>query len=259
MRRARFLALAVLTAMAAPGLAAEPHGLLPPELLRPGYYAGLLDRGAARLSKLEVVEMVSAIARGSDMGPNDAWFHPAESRYGWPWLARRCDRNHDGKITPEEFGGPRELFDRLDRDGDGKITAEDFDWSERSPYFRQLMMARQTLRALGGDNGGKISREDWERVFQRLAGEKGFVTPEDLRERLFPPPPPRSAGGSDMPSPAILLQGLLDGDVGSPFEGPGVGRRAPDFRLKTYDGTKAIALSDSRGKRPVVLVFGSFT
>jgi hypothetical protein len=40
---------------------------------------------------------------------------------------------------------------------------------------------------------------------------------------------------------------------------PKVGQIAPDFALKTADGKKTVKLSDSRGKTPVVLVFGSFT
>lgn len=244
---------------AAPCPAAEPHNPFPSSLLEPPYYAGLLDKGAARLKKLEAVEMLSAIARGSDMGPNDGWFHPAQGRYGWKWLAQRYDKDGDGKITAEEFTGPEELFRRLDRDGDGQITAADFDWSPRSPYVQQLMTAGQMLRTLGGDNGGKITREDWDRTFERLSKGKGFITPEDMRARMFPPPDRAKGPPPVEPTPMVLFKGLIDGDIGSPLEGPGVGERAPNFRLKTYDGKKEIALSDSRGKKPVVLVFGSFT
>ena len=38
-----------------------------------------------------------------------------------------------------------------------------------------------------------------------------------------------------------------------------VGDPAPEFELKTYDGTRTVALSEYRGRKPVVLVFGSFT
>jgi hypothetical protein len=34
---------------------------------------------------------------------------------------------------------------------------------------------------------------------------------------------------------------------------------APDFTLKTLDGKETVTLSDSRGKKPVVLIFGSYT
>ena len=38
-----------------------------------------------------------------------------------------------------------------------------------------------------------------------------------------------------------------------------VGDAAPDFKLRTVDGTGEVQLSSYRGKRPVVLVFGSYT
>ena len=38
-----------------------------------------------------------------------------------------------------------------------------------------------------------------------------------------------------------------------------VGDVAPDFTLKTLDGAAQVSLSSFRGKRPVVLVFGSYT
>ena len=40
--------------------------------------AGWLERGAARVRRLEFVEMISAIAAGSRMGPGDGWFHPGQ-------------------------------------------------------------------------------------------------------------------------------------------------------------------------------------
>lgn len=38
-----------------------------------------------------------------------------------------------------------------------------------------------------------------------------------------------------------------------------VGSHAPDFKLRTVDGTGEVQLSSYRGKQPVVLVFGSYT
>ena len=38
-----------------------------------------------------------------------------------------------------------------------------------------------------------------------------------------------------------------------------VGDLAPDFTLKSLDGPRKVTLSDFRGKRPVVLIFGSYT
>lgn len=40
---------------------------------------------------------------------------------------------------------------------------------------------------------------------------------------------------------------------------PKVGDIAPDFTLSDISGMESITLSDFRGKKPVALVFGSFT
>jgi peroxiredoxin len=40
---------------------------------------------------------------------------------------------------------------------------------------------------------------------------------------------------------------------------PRAGDMAPDFSLYDIDGKNSVTLSDFRGKKPVVLVFGSFT
>jgi hypothetical protein len=62
-----------------------------------------------------------------------------------------------------------------------------------------------------------------------------------------------------MPPKDVLLWGLLTGEIGSGAEGPRLETDAPDFTLKSPDGKQAITLSAHRGKRPVVLIFGSFT
>lgn len=40
---------------------------------------------------------------------------------------------------------------------------------------------------------------------------------------------------------------------------PKTGDLAPDFTLASVDGTETVTLSQFRRKKPVVLVFGSFT
>ena len=42
-------------------------------------------------------------------------------------------------------------------------------------------------------------------------------------------------------------------------EAPQEGDLAPDFTLSDISGEKSVTLSDFRGKKPVALVFGSFT
>jgi hypothetical protein len=205
----------------------------------------------------EIVEMLWAIAHGSDMGPGEGWFHAGQSRYGWDWLAARYDADKNGRITREEFRGPAELFDRLDRDGDGALTPDDFDWSDRSPFLRQVRMTAQCFRSLDTNSNGRISRAEWEAFFARAAKGKDHLTREDLREALNPPSPAKGSG--DEPSPLVLILGLLSGELGSLWEGPGINQQAPDFALRTQDGKRQVRLSEFRGKKPVVLVFGSFT
>ena len=67
-------------------------------------------------------------------------------------------------------------------------------------------------------------------------------------------PQPRSAKGMD----PMLLKAIIDGDIGSWFEGPALGGRAPDFKLRSPGG-RSVTLSDSFAIKPTVLIFGSFT
>ena len=39
----------------------------------------------------EFVEMLSAVASGSQMGPGDGWFKASQSRYDFGWLCRQFD------------------------------------------------------------------------------------------------------------------------------------------------------------------------
>lgn len=251
-----------LTGMAVlPCQAADPPSRGPRSWLDPvGYYEQARVR-VATLRPPEILEMLWAIARGSQMGPGDGWFHPGQSRYGWDWLAAGSDADADGTITAQELDGPAEIFERLDRNHDGVLTREDFDWSERSSFARQSGLAAPWFRLADGNSNGRISRTEWEALFARLAGAKGYLTPDDLREAVTPPAPPRTAQEKrpEGPSPFSLLKGLFTGELGSYREGPRVGQRAPDFTLSTHDGRERIRLSQYRGRQPVVLVFGSFT
>ena len=242
----RFLVLADALSAAGRAVAAEPAG--PPPL------SAVVDA----FSRMEAVEMFSAIVRGDDIGPGAGWFHPARTLYDWKWLAGRMDADHDGAITPDEFTGSRELFDRLDRDHDGRLTVADFDWSDAAPYWRQTATARMLLRRADADGDGKLSAEEWQGLFRQAAKGKDKLTADDLRALLFPPQPRPSGPPPGMPSRTTLVLGFFKSEIGSWFEGPAVGRPAPDFTLHTPDG-KEISLRDYRADRPAVLVFGSFT
>jgi Ca2+-binding EF-hand superfamily protein len=208
----------------------------------------------------EIVEMLWALAIGGDLEGGVGWFHPGQSRYGWDWLAARYDTDHDGTITREEFKGPAELFDRLDRNGDGVLTAEDFDWSSGATFLKESRPIGKWFRAIDANSNGRISQNEWQEFFAKAAKGKDYLTPEDLRLMLQPPEKKDDKkSDDDDPSPLILLKGFATGELGSIHEGPAVEEKAPEFALRTQDGDREYRLSQFRGKKPVVLIFGSFT
>lgn len=185
-----------------------------------------------------------------------------ETQYDWSWVAARYDADHDGVITPREFGQPPDVFARLDRRRDGKLTREDFDWSPQSLLSEQAVIARQVFREIDRTSNGRITAEEWQAAFARLANGKGYVSDEDLRQFLYPPPEPRAPGPRQS---SDTLLGRLErlktmAERGTLFQdGVSVGSLAPDFALRSPDGSRVIRLSQYRGIKPVVLVFGSFT
>ena len=245
-------------------LSAQPPSGPPADLDNPGASMSALtvwlEKAYAGSDAPESVRMLMAIARGSQMGPTDGWFGPAQTRYTWDWLVRLHGKESATGITREKFRGVDSWFARLDRDRDGRITAEDLDWSDNSPYIRQLALARQIARAIDRDGNSKMTAAEWEAFFKKMAKDKGHITPEDLRDALFPPPTqPDPSKMAARPTPEILLKGLFNGELGSLLPGPNVGQEMPDFTLKTNDGKQSYSLSQWKGKKPIVLVFGSFT
>jgi hypothetical protein len=262
-RTVTFLACLVLVS---PALAGEKPAKSEHGWLDPLKYLDAGKQAVNRLKQVEFVEMATAVLKGSDMGPNDGWFrHGSQSRYGWEWLAKLHGVAPDKSIKRMDFKGPPEIFDRLDRNHDGLLKKDDFDWSPFSAYARAAMPSGYWFRWIDTNSNGRISREEWDAFFTKIAKGKNHLNPEDLREAFPVAPPPRRDDepppppSSDDPSPITLIAGLLSGELGSPFPGPRVGASAPDFTLPTQDGNGEITLSQFRGKKPVVLIFGSFT
>lgn len=206
----------------------------------------------------ESVRMLITIAQGGMMGGSDGWFGPAQAMFDWKWLAESHQIALDGSISAEEFRGSPEWFARLDRNRSGTITAEDLDWSDSHPWVQHAYLVNRLLRRLDTKGDGKLTRAEWMTFFDNVSQFGDVATIEDLREAWL-------AGISasfypgDAPTQQQLVQGLLNGELGSLYEGPSVGDRAPDFTLTTQDGKQTTHLADVIGSKPVVLVFGNFT
>jgi peroxiredoxin len=209
----------------------------------------------------EAAEMLIAIAKGSQMGPGEGWFHPGQSRYTWKWLADKHGIPTNGTITRAKFQGPEALFDRLDRNKDGVLEAGDFDWSDNiSMYNMESWLVNRWFRRMNKSGDGRLSREEWIKFFDEASGGKDHLTTDSLREAIQRRPQPQGKmPANDGPTPEVLVRGLFRGEIGSMHEGPKLNDPAPDFTLKLRDGKESIHLSDRIGKKPVVLMFGNFT
>lgn len=214
----------------------------------------------SRLRLPEKVEMLATfISPEWGIREGREWFR-SKSRYTWPWLSSRLDSDHDGSITRAEFerlGKP--FLARLDRDHSGAITAEDLDWSENSKYLKRRRPARELSLRLDSNSNGRITEQEWAALYQGLARDKGFMTSEDLADWLTPSSSTDAIPPTDMPTRWTLLKGVISGDLGSSQEGPNPDSLAPDFTLDTHDRRQTISLAQFKGKKPVVLIFGSFT
>lgn len=210
-------------------------------------------------------EMAVAILKNDFMRPGTGWWKPSAKRFDWKWLSEHFDANKDGQIEreelPNDIAKADQLFARLDRDGDEQLAPADFEDSD--PMKSQ--MSNRLFDKFDFDSNGRVTQQEISEFFRRADKDKSaFLTPDDWWLAIDPPAKRRTSGDADAPamgpsSPSAALRMLLRGELGWLTSGPQLGDVAPDFTLPKHDGTANIKLSDSFGKRPVVLVFGSFT
>lgn len=178
------------------------------------------------------------------------------SRYDWKWVVARFDRNGDGRVERQEFPGDQAVWSRLDRTGDDRFTAEDLDWSTGGVLASRRAATFALGKSADASGDGRISRDEWLALFEQAAGASGQLTDEDLERLVFRPGAVKAARErQNRDSIDELLREYRQND--SPA--PDVEQLAPDFELESLDGVRRVRLSDYRGKRPVALVFGSFT
>lgn len=206
----------------------------------------------------EAIAMLDDILKGSTLGPEDGWFPLAKAatRFDWQYVKSRYDGNADDMIDDSELKVSGSDFKRIDRNNDGTITEDDLDFSQHS--LSQSPGAMLYGR-LDSDANGKVSREEFMKIFDKLAGEADFAALDDFRE-TFPMPtsrPPVTLR-PDNPSKSTLITALKNQELGSLAAGPQLNEPAPDFELASLDN-KIVQLSKVVSNKPTVLIFGNFT
>jgi len=187
----------------------------------------------------------------------------ADTHFDWRWFASRFDKDQDGVVVRDEFTGKSDHFTALDRNWDGKLTTADFDWTEQSKLAWRKATVFALTKAIDKSSDGRITPEEWLAAFEKVASEKGFLSDSDLESLIFQPAAKKALSDRrffdrEPQTRGDRLQKLFES--GRLFtDGPRVGETAPDFTLRTPDGKTSVRLSDYRKKKPVVLVFGSFT
>jgi len=204
----------------------------------------------------EWIIKIHEIATGDPRKPGASPLVLSKTRFGWPAVARNHGVPMSGSVTKSQYQGSPQRFDQLDRDKDGVLKASDFDWSDQAPFVQQQAMAAALFNRMNVDGDGFISPEELKKSIDRLAGSSGKLTQDDVRRLMFTGPPLVTTPN---PTRAMRLFGFLTGELGSMSEGPNPGTMAPDFQLKTQDEKRTVKLSDFRGIKPVVLIFGNFT
>jgi alkylhydroperoxidase family enzyme/alkyl hydroperoxide reductase subunit AhpC len=239
-------------------LGQPPSDHQPADKNNPEDLARFLEQVYADSIPPEGAKMLLSIVQGSQMGPGEGWFGPAQSKYNFEWLSQTCGQQVVNDVTKEHFDGPEDLFRVLDRNRDGRIQPMDLDWSPSNPMVEQAYQLNRIFRRIDSKGEGAITREQWNALFEKAADGEEVLTAENFTGTLLAGFTGAFTPG-DRPTPEQLIRGFFAGEIGSPLEGPQIGQQAPWFKLRRVQGEGAIELSSLIGEKPVVLVFGNFT
>ena len=220
------------------------------------------------------------------------WLSAQDRTEVWEHVKRTYDGDGDGKVTSTEYTRGKRGFSNLDKNRDGVLSDADFTGpAGRDTRSRRGSTVSSAARDLGDlfgsfiNTDGKpgISKKDWAGLITRLRPGDDGVVPRDHFKFVM-----GRAGEGGMSGfangrlrPLLDLDGDetvtvneinrifkrldLDDDgtieVGSEIiMPPGVGEDAPDFTLPlASDPKKTLTLSKFEGKKPVCLIFGSYT
>jgi Ca2+-binding EF-hand superfamily protein len=180
-------------------------------------------------------------------------------------MFEKLDANRDGFLQRDELPErARERFEQIDANRDGKLSREEFvRFAGGAPLAagQSPEGAPDVLfKLLDANNDGKLSKDELQnaaRLLEKLDTNKdGVIDQADLKAYAQRPDSkgvPKKQGGrpGEVVTPAAKGERQKDTlKVGDP---------APDFTLPDLKGTREITLSSFKGKKPVVLIFASYT
>lgn len=149
-------------------------------------------------------------------------------------------------------------FEALDTDADGLLTREEFQAEiDRRGVGPYRMMGRDRFDFLAGgadgDADAKLSKGELGALFDSQdADADGVLAGDEV---------PEMSQGRGGPGDRRGGRGSREsrGEGEADDSRTAVGKVAPDFTLGDLDGTLTVTLSSHAGKKPVALIFGSFT
>jgi Ca2+-binding EF-hand superfamily protein len=173
---------------------------------------------------------------------------PAQTRQkGAGGFGQRMDANGDGRISREEFPGPKNFFDQFDTDKNGFLTPPEIEAMRRARMQQGARRpgggaSQELFRILDADADRKVSAKEWTTLLKAADFKKadsqadGHVTPEEWMRYFGQAQRPARGGGGG---------------------GTQVGALAPKVSAKFSAGDRV--LDFSKIKRHTVVVFGSYT
>ena len=181
-------------------------------------------------------------------------------------ILAQYDKNGDGFLEKDEF--PQRMLDRfqqMDADSDGKVSLEELRrvaglGANGRPAANPSTAEKDSLLGYLDTSGdGELSAEEIAAAAERLGtldkNEDGKLD----RDELAPLSRPAAGnnGGRNRGKPGEIITPAAKGErIADKLK---VGDVAPEFSLPRLSGKGAVSLAALRNKKPVVLIFASYT